>query len=120
MIWGVGIDLVKVERIQKAVERKKFVEITFTPAEISCYKNAGYLIEALATRFAAKEAVFKALGTGWIRGTEVEILPNKLGKPQVILYGETLKQAKKSKIKKIEVSLSSYEDYAIGIAITEK
>ena len=120
MIVGVGIDLVKVERIRKAIERKKFMEITFTPAEISCYNKAGCPIGTLASRFAAKEAVFKALGTGWVKGTDVEILPDKFGKPTVTLYGETLTRSKEAKIKKIEVSLSSYEDYAVGMAVAEK
>lgn len=120
MIAGVGIDLVKVDRIKKAIKRKKFLELTFTPAEIFCYNKAGCPIGTLASRFAAKEAVFKALGTGWIKGTEVEILPDKSGKPVLTLHGETLKKSKELNVKKIEVSLSSYEDYAVSIAIAEK
>ena len=120
MIAGVGIDIVTVDRIAKAVKRKGFVEAAFTPAEMACYKKAGNPIAMLAARFAAKEAVFKALGTGWIKGTEVEILPDKRGKPVVALKGETLKASKRSRIKRLEVSLSSYEKYAVGLAVAEK
>lgn len=120
MIAGVGIDLVKVDRIKKAIKRDKFLEITFTPAELACYEKAGFPVGSLAARFAAKEAVFKALGTGWVKGTDVEILPDTKGKPVVKLYGETLKLSKKIGIKKLEASLSSYEEYAIGMAVAEK
>ena len=120
MIAGVGIDLIKIDRIGKALERKNFLEITFTPAEIKCYRGAGCPLDSLAARFAAKEAVFKALGTGWIKGAEVEILSDELGKPKVKLYGETLKKSRELGIANIHVSISYHGGYAIGFAVAEK
>ena len=119
MIIGVGIDIVEVARVKRALGRKGFASVTFTPAEMKCYKEAGSPIGTLAARFAAKEAVFKALGTGWVAGTEVEILPNKEGKPLARLSGETLKRSKKARVKTVHVSLSSHKDYAIGLAVAE-
>lgn len=120
MIIGIGIDLIKVERITKALKRKNFLEVTFSNEEILCYKNKKCQIDSLAAKFAVKEAVFKALGTGWIKGSEVEILSESSGKPIVNLYGDSLKKSKELGIKNIQISLSYYGDYAIGMAIAEK
>lgn len=120
MIAGVGVDLVTIARMKSAIRRKKFIDITFTPKEVACYRRSGCQVVGLASRFAGKEAVFKAVGTGWIDGTEVEILPDKMGKPVVKLYRQTLKLCRKAGIKKIHVSLSSFQDYAVGLAVAEK
>lgn len=120
MIFGVGVDVIQVSRIKKAMERKKFLEDNFTCEELSCYKKAGSPPEGIASRFAVKEAVFKALGTGWIRGSEVQVLIAPSGKPVIKLSGETKKVADKLKIKRVEVSLSYYGDLAVGFAVAEK
>ena len=120
MIIGVGIDLIKVERIEKALKRKNFLEVTFTKDEIACYRGAGEPIDSLAAKFAVKEAVFKALGTGWIKGTDVEVLADTAGKPVVNLYGESLKKSKGLGVNNIQVSKSYYGDYAVGMAIAER
>lgn len=120
MILGVGVDIIQVSRIQKAMERKNFLKDTFTEKELSCYHKAGCPPEGIASRFAVKEAVFKALGTGWVKGTDIEVLIETSGKPYVILHGQTEQTATKLRVKRVEVSLSYYEDTAIGFAVAEK
>ena len=73
---GIGVDIVDIRKLRKILKGKagrKFVSNTFTGREIECAKG-GMNIYKLATSFAAKEAVFKALGTGWIEGKDVEIV----------------------------------------------
>lgn len=120
MIFGVGIDLINLSRIKKAMERKNFLNLNFTQKELECYEKAGSPVEGIAARFAVKEAVFKALGTGWIDGREVEVLIAEGGKPIVRLGGKTKAKAKQLKIKKIEVSMSYYGDQAVALAVAEK
>lgn len=117
MIRGIGTDLADIKRLKKIISGKtgkRFVENTFTENEIG---YAGSNIHKLATAFAAKEAVFKALGSGWLEGKEVEILRNSDGVPEVVLYGETKKIAGKKKIKKVMVSLSYSDCCAMAVAV---
>ncbi len=104
---GIGIDIVDVQELEKKLSRKsgkRFLENTFTAAEVSC---AGENTEKLASAFAAKEAVFKAFGTGWIEGKEAELLRDpETGIPHIRLHGELKRLAKKRKVKRILVSVS--------------
>ena len=90
MLIGVGCDVIEIARVQKAIERAAFVKRVFTPAEIAyCESRGKQAAASFAARFAAKEAVLKALGTG-LRGgelTEIVITNDDLGKPDVQLYG---------------------------------
>jgi holo-[acyl-carrier protein] synthase len=92
MIVSIGIDIVEVERVERAVERhgSRFLEKIFTQPEIAyCEAKAARFVH-YAGRFAAKEAAMKALGTGWGQGVawrEVEILPSSVGPPQLVLHG---------------------------------
>jgi len=90
MFEGLGIDLVEVGRIKRAVDRwgHRFLHRVFTPGEISYCNRKVFPEQSLAARFAAKEAVFKAMGTGLsggIRWTDVEIANDPRGKPEVRL-----------------------------------
>ena len=123
MILGIGIDIVSNLRIKNIIEKygDKFKKRCFTLNEIkkSEYSNNDKIICSYAKRYAAKEAVAKALGTGLARGImwkDIEILNNKYGKPFIKLQNQALKKLNKlSKFKtKIEVSLSDEINYSIA------
>ena len=122
MIIGTGIDIVEVSRIKKAIEKPALKEKVFSKQEIG-YCTKDKTAQSFACRAAAKEAFFKALGTGWrgkMKITEVEILNNKLGKPFIELSGETKKKFKSAGGKKIHLSLSHIKKYAVAFVIIEK
>ncbi|HQH56888.1 MAG TPA: holo-ACP synthase, partial [Candidatus Marinimicrobia bacterium] len=93
MIYGIGIDLIEVERIaRQLIGKTHFREKIFSPNEIAYCEEKSNQAEHYAARFAAKEALFKALGTGWRGGlnfAEVEILNDDLGKPAFNFLGKT-------------------------------
>ena len=97
MILGVGMDLCQIERIEKAIAKPRFMERVFTPAERARIEAAGGVRrgEIAAGTFAAKEAVAKALGTGFAGffADAVEVLPDALGRPCCVLTGGALKRA---------------------------
>ena len=117
-IVGLGTDLVDIKKLKKKLlgkYGKRFMENTFTENEILCAQ--GKNIAKFATSFAAKEAVYKAFGTGWIEGKEVEVQRDANGAPTIILHGEIKKIAKKRKIKKIHVSASFTDSYALAVVL---
>ena len=118
-VLGLGVDLVNVAEIKRIISGKageKFIDSTFTENEIACARCEN--IFKFATSFAAKEAVYKAFGTGWIDGKGVEVIRSKEeGTPSIRLHGEIEKIAKKRKIKKVLVSLSYTEENAVAVAI---
>ncbi|AEB75092.1 holo-ACP synthase [Clostridium botulinum] len=122
MIIGIGTDIVEIERIQKAINRNpNFITKLFTKNEIEYFKSRNMRPEFVAGRFAAKEAVSKALGTGF-RGFEfkdIEIENNILGKPMVNLKGKAKKIDKKWGNYKIHLSISHGRENAIAYAILE-
>ena len=117
-----GIDLVDFPRIGKMLEQhgRRFLNRVFTAAE-QAYADANKNgTEKLAGRFAAKEAILKLLGTGWrgkIAWTDIEILNNAAGQPQVTLTGEVKKIADKIGIKHISVSITHTANFAIASAV---
>lgn len=121
LVKGVGIDLIRIKRIAGVYRRrpKRFLKKIFTPQEIEIIMKKGNPLPSIAARFAAKEAVAKALGCGIgvIRWCEMEILPGKRGKPQVFLKGSAARWAENSGIKGVEVSMSHDGSYAIAKAI---
>lgn len=118
MILGVGTDLVEIERVRKACERDSFVVRTFT--ELEC-RQAGGKASRFAGSFAVKEAVAKALGTGFRRfmPIDIEVIRNELGKPYVKLYRGAEKLAGELGVERIEVSISNTADQAIAFAVAE-
>lgn len=116
MFSGIGNDIVEVERIGKALGRNGFRERVFTPLEIEEVVGKGNKTESYAGKFAGKEAVSKAFGTG-VRGFElkdIEILKDELGKPVVHLGGSLVE---KYRDYKIEISISHCKEYATAVAI---
>ena len=95
----------------------------FAPNEIAYCETKANKFECYAARFAAKEAFFKALGTGWPEGTsfnEVAITHDAHGKPEIILTGETQKTLRTWGIDKILVSLSHVKTMATAVVVIEK
>lgn len=118
-IAGIGIDLVRIERIKKTVEKwgDSFLNRVFTRNELDYSYSHVLPYPHLAGRFGVKEAFLKAIGTGWGRGigwTDIEVLRDETGKPKVILYGNLNNLILKKRIKEILVSISHERDYAIA------
>ncbi|MGB2806681.1 MAG: holo-ACP synthase [Sedimentisphaerales bacterium] len=117
-----GIDLVDCPRIEEMIKRhgRRFVNRVFTAAE-QAYADANKdRVEKLAGRFAAKEAILKLMGTGWrgkIAWTDIEVVNNAVGQPEVTLDGEVKKLADGLKIKHISVSITHTANFAIASAV---
>ena len=122
---GLGVDIVEIERMQRILERtKSFAEKTFSKAERAYCDKKSNPAAHYATRFAAKEAVVKALGTGfsngiWVR--DIEVVRDKKGKPSVVLSGRAKEVAEEQGVREIQISLSytHTEAVACALAITE-
>lgn len=118
---AVGVDLIEIDRLARAIDRwgERFLARIYTPEEIAHCRGR---IPELAVRFAAKEAVSKALGVGiWWRGgigwTEAEVRPNRLGKPEVRLYGRAAEYARQQGLDEWAVSLSHSRAHAIAMVV---
>ena len=122
MIIGIGTDIAEVARIAKSIENNSFKEKVFSKAEIVYCEGKVNKAESYAARFAAKEAFFKALGTGWRGGVafnEVEGVNDELGKPSINVIGTTADLIKDRNIKNIHVSLSHIKEIAMATIILE-
>lgn len=121
MIYGIGIDIVKISRFKKAMDRwgDRFVNRIFTTDEFNYSQTKNFPAESLAARFAAKEALFKAIGKG-LSWKEVEVKRQSSGKPDIHLTGKALIIQQELAISHIHVSLSHHGDYAIAEILLEK
>ena len=123
MIKGLGVDIVKINRISRIADRwqDKFLNKVFTTTEINYCSQKKDKNQHLAARFAAKEAVVKMLGTGFqkIGFKEIEVINDDRGKPEVKLYGRAKKTASKKGIITVHISLSHEREYAIPEVIGE-
>ena len=121
MIFGIGTDIIEIERVRKAVNRKNFLNSVFTETEQKyCNSRGKNSAASYAARFAAKEAFFKALGTGiFTRLTDVEIINDEHGAPKIFLHGKTQTLAYERGIEKFFVSLSHSREYATAICVIE-
>ncbi len=119
-IFGIGTDIIQVDRIKKNLKKKGFVNRIFSKKEITKCKKISNSSNCFAKRFAAKEAFSKALGTGISRGinfNEILILNKKSGKPYISLIGQTKKifsSKVKNKKTKIALSVSDEKKYAVA------
>jgi holo-[acyl-carrier protein] synthase len=123
MIYGIGIDIIKIERMKKVVEKwgDKFLKRVFTDSEISyCYaKSNPYL--SLSVRFAAKEATIKAVGSGMpVSFTDIEIVNADTGKPALRMSGRLQDFLNTRKIRKAHLSLSHEQEYGVASVILEQ
>jgi len=122
-----GIDLVDCPRIEEMIKRhgRRFIDRIFTAAEQAYANSNKDRVEKLAGRFAAKEAILKLMGTGWrgkIAWTDIEVVNNAAGQPEVTLDGEVKKLADGLGIKHISVSITHTANFAIAsaVALTQK
>ena len=124
MIAGLGTDMIEVDRVAHKIGRDAgFRELVFSIREIDYCESKTNKYEHYAARFAAKEAFFKALGTGWLNGTafnEVEIAHDEKGKPLVNLLGETAVTIAALKYGTISVSLAHLKTIACATVIIER
>ena len=119
-IFGIGTDIVSIDRIKNSLRNKNFINRIFNEKEILRCKKINNSINCYAKRFAAKEAFSKALGTGISNGinfNEIIILNKKSGKPYINVIGQTkkiLKKKFKRRKSKISLSLSDEKKYAVA------
>jgi holo-[acyl-carrier protein] synthase len=116
-ISGLGVDITDVRKITGIISGKagkSFIRKTFTANEIAHAKGCA---GKLAAGFAAKEAAFKAFGTGWIDGRLVEVVNGTNGAPSLRLHGEMLGLARKRRVKRLLVSLSHTDCCAIAVVV---
>ena len=124
-ILGIGIDIIQNKRIKFLINNKNFIKRTFGKNEIKLSKTVINKINFFAKRFAAKEALAKALGTGFrddLNFKDIEISNDKLGKPYYLLSSKINKVVnKKYKIKKYNLflSISDEKDYSIAFTILQ-
>ena len=115
---NIGLDIIEIARIEAAVERwgERFLRRIYTEDELRLSRNRA---PALAVRFAAKEAVMKALGTGrkGVGWREIEVVSNDSGKPLVYLYGRAQKEAEELGLGELAISLSHSREYALASII---
>lgn len=122
MILGIGTDIIEINRIEKAVTKaSSFLNKIFTDKERRYFETKNNRAETIAGVFAAKEAVSKALGTGFrsFSPSDIEITPDKLGKPQVCLLGCAKKLGQELGVTAILVSISHCQTYAVAYALAE-
>ena len=124
-IVGIGLDLVRIDRVRAVADRWKarFLDRLYTPAERRYCMARPSPYASLAGRFAAKEAVLKALGTGWtdgIRWRDIQVLNDRSGRPRATVSGRVKTLMKRAGVTDIHVSLSHDTDYAVAEAILVK
>jgi len=120
VIIGTGIDIIEISRIKDAIVRQTFVHRVFTAQEQQYCESRGVQKAAsYAARFAGKEAVMKAFGTGLTGGTlqDIEILLNDKGCPRVELSGQFANLAREMSVIRVHISLTHAREYAAAQAI---
>ncbi len=115
----VGVDIIEIDRIGKLIQRwgKIFLQRVYTPSELERYTNTS----SLAVRFAAKEAILKALGAcdKGISWQDIEVLAESNGKPVINLTGKAKQHANELSIGKLNISLSHAKGYAVAFVVGE-
>jgi holo-[acyl-carrier protein] synthase len=124
MIYGIGIDMVKMDRLQKAMDTwgERFQTKVFTEAERAFCLSKPRPTRFWAMRFAAKEAFSKAIGLGMrqgLRWRDIEITHNSLGRPELILHGRAKEICNQAGIKNSFLSLSDEDNYALAVVVLE-
>ncbi len=115
---AVGVDIIEIERVEAALKRfgARFLGRVYTAVEVAFCRGR---VHELAARFAAKEAVMKALGTGThgVGWRDIEVLPNRRGKPLVYLYGRAKERAERIGLRALDISLTHERDFAIASVV---
>jgi holo-[acyl-carrier protein] synthase len=124
MIVGIGVDIAETGRISRSLEQygERFIKRICTPAEVAYCERFKNKAERYAARFAAKEAAFKALGTGWskgIRWLDVEVTHQPSGKPELVLTGRAQEVARELGVSRASLSISHADQYVVAQVIFE-
>jgi holo-[acyl-carrier protein] synthase len=124
LIVGLGLDIAEIDRIEEAITRHgaPILERLYTPAEVAYCEGHRNKFERYAGRFAAKEAVMKALGTGWRRGVrwrDIEIIREASGKPTLALKGAAKRIADGLGVKSISITITHSGNLALAEVIFE-
>ena len=127
MIISTGVDLAEVDRIQTALEHRRtgrrFRDRVFTEKEIAyCEKKRRGKYESYTGRFAAKEAVMKALGRGWgakVRWLDIEVARARSGKPEIVLHNKTAKLAEDLGIRRWTLSITHTKQHGLAFVIAQ-
>jgi holo-[acyl-carrier protein] synthase len=125
MIYGTGVDIVSVKRMQKVIERwgDRFIERVFTPGEIRICSSRAFPPSAYSMRFAAKEAFSKAIGHGMrngIRWRDIEVFHYPGGRPGLRLHGRSEELCAKENLNGYHVSMSDDGEYGVAMVVLEK
>lgn len=125
MIYGIGIDLVENDRIEKIIQKwgEKFLSRVFSEREIAYCNCHAQASTHYGARFAVKEAFLKAIGTGLGRGVkllEIEVINKESGKPEIMLSGCAQEYFVKAGIEKIHLSITHTKKYASAMVLLEK
>ena len=123
MIIGIGTDVIEIQRIREIAERHRgFLARTFGPCELEYSQGKADPFPHLAARFAAKEAVMKALGTGWslgIQWTDITVTNHRTGQPVIRLTGAARQLANRLKVERVHVSLAHTDSSASAQVVRE-
>lgn len=122
MIRGIGVDIVDIERVRALVdtEGERFLDKVFTSEEIAYCNGKARRHQHFAARFAAKEAVSKALATGWagdFRWKDVEVTNDPTGQPRITLHGRLREHIGSARI---QISLSHADNHVVAMAVIEE
>ncbi len=125
MIFGIGTDIIEVKRMERHLEKNDaLMKKLYTDIEQEyCNKGKITKYQCFAARFAAKEAFFKALGTGYRYGMafhEIEVINDELGKPVIQVHGKVKEFIEKNNIKTIHLSISHVKEMANAFVVLEK
>ena len=124
MIYGIGVDLAQISRIESAFERfgQRFADKILGAHELADFVHTKRPVRFLAMRFAAKEAASKAFGTGFKQGVaprQIEVQHNAAGKPSLVFSGQARKLAEQHQLVASHVSLTDENDFAVAYVILE-
>ncbi|QPJ65453.1 MAG: holo-[acyl-carrier-protein] synthase [Candidatus Nitrohelix vancouverensis] len=125
MIFGTGVDLVEISRIERSLEKylEKFETRLFTQTEIDYCRSKAGSAKHFAARFAVKEAVLKSMGVGMDHGiawTDIETLNEESGRPYLQLHGKGRALFDELELRAIHISISHTQEHAIAYAVAEK
>jgi holo-[acyl-carrier protein] synthase len=124
MIKGIGIDTIELERVAGVLERypERFLQKIYTEGEREYFSRWSDPVPRIAGRFAVKESVMKALGTGWSRGVrwrDIEVVRHPSGKPEVKLHGEARRIFSAMGASEIQCTITHSRDHAMAMVIFE-
>lgn len=124
MIYGIGVDLVKISRIKEALDRweGRFYDRVYTEAEKALCLSKTNPTRFWAMRFAAKEAFSKAIGFGMrqgIRWRDIEVTHNRYGRPELVLHGRALEACREAGVQRNFLSLTDENEYAVAVVVLE-